>query len=152
MAAVAVTLVVVRFAFLTASTYTIRLLDRRPQQRERRIGHRARVVSALIGFRGAVSLALALSVPCTVDTGGPFPEREVIVFVTAGVVVVTLVVQGLVLPGVARWARLPHDTDGERELHLARTVTAEAALAAADAQPHRHQGPSAVTSQCWRPR
>ncbi|MFF0018503.1 Na+/H+ antiporter [Streptomyces sp. NPDC005374] len=127
-AAVSVALIVVRFAFLQAAVHTIRLVDRRPQQRARRMGHRARIVSALAGFRGAVSLALALSVPYTLDSGAPFPDRDTIVFVTAGVVVVTLVVQGLVLPGVARWASLPHDTDSERELHLAQTVAAEAAL------------------------
>lgn len=68
--------------------------------------------------------------PYTVDSGAPFPDRDTIVFVTAGVVVVTLVVQGLVLPGVARWARLPDDTDGDRELHLAQTTATEAALTA----------------------
>ncbi|MET7696488.1 Na+/H+ antiporter [Streptomyces sp. NPDC005485] len=129
-AAVSVALVVVRFTFLFVAAYTIRLVDRRPQQRERRMGHRARVVSALAGFRGAVSLALALSVPYTVDSGAPFPDRDTIVFVAAGVVVVTLVVQGLVLPGVARWARLPQDTDHERELHLAQTAASKAALQA----------------------
>lgn len=63
------------------------------------MGHRARVVSALAGSRGAVSPALALSVPYTLDSGAPFPNRDTIVFVTAGVVVATLV-----LPAVARWA------------------------------------------------
>ncbi|MFD9511001.1 cation:proton antiporter domain-containing protein [Streptomyces mirabilis] len=127
-AALSCALVVVRFSFLFAAVYTIRALDRRPQQRERRMGHRARVVSALAGFRGAVSLALALSVPYTVDSKGPFPDRDTIVFVTAGVVVTTLVVQALVLPPVARWARLPRDTDADRELALARTAASEAAL------------------------
>ncbi|WP_181957584.1 Na+/H+ antiporter [Streptomyces paludis] len=127
-AAASCALVVVRFLFLFAAVYTIRALDRRPRQRERRMGHRARVVSALAGFRGAVSLALALSVPYTLDSGGPFPDRDTIVFVTAGVVVTTLVVQALILPSVARWARLPHDTDTERELALARTTASRAAL------------------------
>ncbi|MCF2129133.1 Na+/H+ antiporter [Strepomyces sp. STD 3.1] len=126
--AVACALVVVRFLFLFVAVYTIRTVDRRPQQRGRRMGHRARVVSALAGFRGAVSLALALSVPYTLDSGAPFPDRDTIVFVTAGVVVATLVVQGLVLPAVARWARLPRDTDSERELALARTTASQAAL------------------------
>ncbi|MEU5718012.1 Na+/H+ antiporter [Streptomyces sp. NPDC020403] len=127
-AAVACALVLVRFTFLFVSVYTIRTLDRRPRQRERRMSHRARVVSALAGFRGAVSLALALSVPYTLDSGAPFPDRDTIVFVTAGVVVATLVVQGLVLPAVARWARLPSDTDSRRELALARNAAARAAL------------------------
>ncbi|MEU1183621.1 Na+/H+ antiporter [Streptomyces sp. NPDC005820] len=127
-AAISCALVVVRFLFLSVAAYTIRALDRRPQQRERRMGHRARVVSALAGFRGAVSLALALSVPHTLDSGEPFPDRDTIVFVTAGVIVTTLVVQALVLPSVARWAQLPHDTDADRELALARTAASEAAL------------------------
>jgi CPA1 family monovalent cation:H+ antiporter len=127
-AAVSCALVVVRFLFLFVSVYTIRALDRRPQQRERRMGHRARVISALAGFRGAVSLALALSVPYTLDSGGPFPDRDTIVFVTAGVVVTTLVVQALALPSVARWAQLPYDTDADRELALARTTASQAAL------------------------
>ncbi|WP_329224718.1 Na+/H+ antiporter [Streptomyces sp. NBC_01460] len=127
-AAVYGALVVVRFLFLFVSVYAIRALDRRPRQRKRRMGHRARVVSALAGFRGAVSLALALSVPYTVDSGTAFPDRDTIVFVTAGVVVATLVVQGLILPAIARWAQLPRDQETERELGLARTTAAEAAL------------------------
>ncbi|MFF3365298.1 Na+/H+ antiporter [Streptomyces misionensis] len=126
--AVACALVIVRLLFLLVAVYTIRALDRRPQQRGRRMGHRARAVSALAGFRGAVSLALALSVPYTLDSDAPFPDRDTIIFVTAGVVVATLVVQGLVLPTVARWARLPRDTDSEQELALARTAASQATL------------------------
>lgn len=129
-AAVSCALPVVRFLFLFTAVHIIRAVDRRPQQRTRRMTNRARVVSALAGFRGAVSLALALSVPYTIDSGGPFPDRDTIVFVTAGVVVTTLVVQALALPPVARRARLPHDPTAERELALARTTASEAALAA----------------------
>ena len=108
----------------------IRLLDRRPQQRLRRVGARARVVSAVAGFRGAVSLAAALAVPETVASGAPFPDRDLIIFVTAGVIVVTLVAQALLLPDVVRWARLPRDTSVEQERHLAETLATEEALAA----------------------
>jgi hypothetical protein len=51
------------------------------------------------------------------------------VFVTAGVIVVTLV-QALLLPGILRWARLAPDTSVDRERHLAQTAATEAALAA----------------------
>jgi CPA1 family monovalent cation:H+ antiporter len=127
---VSVVLVAVRFAFLFASAYLIRAIDRRPQQRELRISHRARVVSGLAGFRGAVSLAVALSVPETLDSGAPFPDRAFIVFVTSGVIVVTLVVQGLLLPGVVRWARLPRDTSVDEEEILADTTATEEAVQA----------------------
>lgn len=131
--AVAVTTAVIvaaRFAFLFTSPYLIRLLDRRPRQRERREGARTRVVSALTGFRGAISLALALSVPATLRSGEPFPDRDTIVFVTAGVVFVTFVLQGIALPAVVRWARMPTDTALAEERHLARTHASERALAA----------------------
>ena len=127
---VSVVLVAVRFAFLFSSAYLIRAIDRRPEQRLRRMSHRARVVSGLAGFRGAVSLAVALSVPETLDSGAPFPDRAFIVFVTSGVIVVTLVVQGLLLPGVVRWARLPRDTSVDEEEVLAETKATEEAIEA----------------------
>lgn len=105
-------------------------LDRRPQQRLRRVGARARVISAVAGFRGAVSLAAALAVPDVTGSGAAFPDRDLIIFVTAGVIVVTLVLQGLALPGVVRWARLPRDTSADTERHLAETLATEEALAA----------------------
>ena len=117
--AVWVGLLVVRFAFQTLSISLIRLLDRRPSQRARRMTYRARVVSAVAGFRGAVSLAIALSVPAVLENGNPFPARDQIVFVTTGVIVLTLLVQGPLLPVVVLWARLPEDTGLDDELALA---------------------------------
>jgi monovalent cation/hydrogen antiporter len=127
--AVSVVVIGVRFAWLYTTPYLIRALDRRPQQRLRRVGARARVVTGIAGFRGAVSLAAALAVPRAVASGAPFPGRNVIIFVTAGVIVVTLA-QALLLPGAVRWARLPRDTSVEQERHLAETLATEEALAA----------------------
>jgi monovalent cation/hydrogen antiporter len=129
-AAVSAAVIGARFAWVFTTPYLIRLLDRRPQQRLRRVGPRARVVSAVAGFRGAVSLAAALAVPERVASGAPFPDRDTIIFVTSGVIVVTLVAQGLLLPVVVRWARLPHDGSVEQERHLAETLATEEAIAA----------------------
>ena len=129
-AAVSAAVIGARFAWVFTTPYLIRLLDRRPQQRLRRVGARARVVSAVTGFRGAVSLAAALAVPETVASGAPFPDRDTIIFVTSGVIVVTLFVQGLLLPVVVRWARLPHDGSVDQERHLAETLATEEAIAA----------------------
>lgn len=124
----------VRFAWLF-TMYLIRLLAHRPTplslsgQPMRPVGARGRVVLGVAGFRGAVSLAAALAVPQTVASGAPFPGRDMIVFVTAGVIAVTLA-QALLLPGVVRWARLPRDTVAEQERNLAETLAAEEALAA----------------------
>jgi CPA1 family monovalent cation:H+ antiporter len=125
-AAVYVTILVTRLAVLIASAYLIRALDRRPQQRLLRTTNRARVVSTFAGFRGAVSLAVALSIP----DGGALPARDAIVFVTAFIVVASLVVQGFALPKVIRWAHIPADTSAREELLLAKRTSAEEAFAA----------------------
>lgn len=129
-AAVCVVLLAVRFAFFTVVAYTIRLVDRRPTQLMWRISNADRFVAALAGFRGAVSLAVALSVPTTLRSGAPFPDRDLIVFVTATVVATTLVVQGLLLPRVARRMHVTGDEDTTREDRLAERVALEEALAA----------------------
>ncbi|MDX6740780.1 Na+/H+ antiporter [Actinocorallia sp. A-T 12471] len=126
-------LVAVRVVFIFAVSYLIRLLDRRPQQHELRISDRARIVSGVAGFRGAVSLAAAMAIPMMVASGAPFPGRSLIVFVTFGVIVVTVLVQGLLLPAVVRWARFPEDLAVGEERRLAETLSVSEAL---DALPH----------------
>lgn len=131
--AVVVTLVIVavRLLYLFGVTYLIRLLDRSESQQQRRVGNRARVVSGLAGFRGAVSLAAALATPQYTASGAPFPDRALIIFVATGVIVLTLVLQAPLLPVVARWARLPRDTGRRRqEEHLAETTSVADALGA----------------------
>ena len=129
--AVWLVLIIIRFVFQTVSVAVIRILDRRPSQRQRRMTYRARVVSSLAGFRGAVSLAIALSVPSAFNDGTPFPGRDDIIFISAGVIVLTMLVQGPLLPAVVRWARLPDEPE-EEELRLAELAIASAAVSAVD--------------------
>ena len=89
-------------------------------------------MSAVAGFRGAVSLAAVLAVPHTVDSGAPFPDRDLIVLITCGVIVLTLL-QALLLPAVVRFARLPVDNSVAEELQLAEEFTLDAAIEAIDA-------------------
>jgi CPA1 family monovalent cation:H+ antiporter len=65
-----------------------------------RSSHRELAVVSWAGMRGVVSLAVALSIPATIDDGGPFPGRDIIVFITFVVILVTLIGQGLTLPAV----------------------------------------------------
>ena len=136
--AVWLVLLVARFVFQTTSVMIIRLLDRRPSQRLRRTTYRARIVSAVAGFRGAVSLAIALSVPLTTAAGESLPGRDEIIFVTAGVIVLTLLVQGPLLPVVVRWARLHDDSALQHELELAERAITGAALTAVKELAHDH--------------
>lgn len=128
-AVISVVVIGARFAWSFTIPYLLRVLDRRPVQRLRRVGARSRVVNAMAGFRGAVSLAAALAIPETVASGQPFPERDLIVFITSGVILVTLL-QGLLLPRAVRWARLAEDGGVAAEQHLAETTAAREALAA----------------------
>ena len=121
--------IAVRWVWLYTTPYLIRALDRRPSQRQRRVPARQRTVNAMAGFRGAVSLAAILAVPETLNSGAPFPDRDLIVLVTSGVIVLTLL-QALFLPRVVRYAQLPEDTSVAEEIQLADEYTLDAAIEA----------------------
>lgn len=124
-----------RWVWTYTTPYLLRVVDRRPAQRTRRVGARQRMVTATSGFRGAVSLAVALAIPTHLNSGAPFPGRDLIIVITCGVIVLSLL-QALALPLVVRWARLPTDTSVDEERHLAETVTADAAYDALDETAH----------------
>jgi CPA1 family monovalent cation:H+ antiporter len=86
----------------------------------------------MAGFRGAVSLAAVLAVPHTLSSGASFPERDLIVLITCGVIVLTLL-QALLLPSVVRFARLPVDASVDEEVQYADEYTLDAAIEAIDA-------------------
>ena len=61
-------------------------------------------IVAWTGMRGVLSLAAAISLPTVLQNGSPFPQRDVIIFLTFCVIFATLVLQGLTLPAVIRKA------------------------------------------------
>ncbi len=71
-------------------------------QRYARPPARAVFVVGWTGMRGVVALAAAISLPMTLGNGQPFAQRNLIVFLTFCVILVTLVVQGLSLPSLIR--------------------------------------------------
>jgi len=143
---VAAAVIGTRLAWTYTVPYIIRGVDRRPQQRLRRVGARHRLPIAWAGCRGGVSLAAALAVPITLTDGSPFPSRDLIVLVTFGVILVTLL-QGLTLPAVLRWARLPDDGAEAVEQQLAERAATEAGLAALPTVAARLGVPPAVTAR-----
>ncbi len=58
------------------------------------------------GMRGVVSLAAALAIPLTLQNGEPFPYRNLILFITFLVILLTLLLQGLTLPYFIRRSKL----------------------------------------------
>lgn len=64
------------------------------------------------------------------SAGTPVRERDLIVFVTVTVIVLTMLIQGTTLPAVVTWARLMGDEERADEVRLARIRATEAGLAA----------------------
>jgi monovalent cation/hydrogen antiporter len=109
--------------------YLLRAIDRRPIEHTRRISARRRFLIVWAGMRGSISLALALALPLTTNTGKLLPRRETLVAVTFAVIVFTIVVQGLSMPAVLRWSRLTPDPAQAYEEALASRVAFQRATA-----------------------
>lgn len=69
-------------------------------------GWKAGLLFGWTGMRGVVSLAAALSIPALMSNGEAFPYRNLILFITFIVILVTLVVQGLTLPWIIRKVKM----------------------------------------------
>src|SRR5581483_10023700 len=90
------------------------------------------------GVRGAVSLAAALALPYALPEGSPFPERDLLLFVTFGVIFITLVGFGLSRAPVVRWLGIAQAGRSERVAELeseigARREALDAALKSLEA-------------------
>ncbi|MDB5201271.1 MAG: Na+/H+ antiporter [Ferruginibacter sp.] len=94
-------------------------------------GWRGPLLLAWSGMRGVVSLAAALSIPVQLADGTPFPHRNLILFITFVVILVTLLLQGLTLPILIRKLKIPAFHDGlpeEEAEKLIKKQLAEQAL------------------------
>jgi NhaP-type Na+/H+ or K+/H+ antiporter len=107
-------------------------LSRSLREREPYPGWRNTAIVAWSGMRGAVSLAAALAIPLATGAGDPFPQRNLIVFLTFCVILATLVLQGLSLPALIKFLDVRDDGIDEREELKARLRVAEAAVARVD--------------------
>jgi Na+/H+ antiporter len=85
------------------------------------------------GTRGVISLAAIFTLPVVTESGAPFPDRDLLLFCTFVVVLVTLVGQGLTFAPLVRALGLhANDNDKARLRNEARSASVEAALAALD--------------------
>ncbi len=114
-AAIVGVVVVVRLAWLLPATWlTKRLHAKRDYDEEIPTSWRETVIMWWAGMRGVASVALALAIPLTMDDGSAFPDRDEIVFIAFGVIMATLVLQGLTLPWLVKRLGVRADTDSER--------------------------------------
>jgi monovalent cation/hydrogen antiporter len=128
-AAVTAAVVGARLAWIFATAYLPQLLRPGASAGGTAPRWKPAIVLTWSGMRGAVSLAAALALPLATDAGAPFPNRELIVFLTFAVIVGTLGLQGLTLPALIRLLGLEDDGLAAKEEAKARIHAAEAALA-----------------------
>jgi CPA1 family monovalent cation:H+ antiporter len=126
-AAVALTVIAARFLWVVPGTFLTAWMrrEKRPIQNP----GRAAIVLGWAGMRGAVSLAAALALPLATDAGNAFPSRELIIFLTFGVIFASLVVQGLSFPALLKVLGVEDEGRAEKEENKARIYATEAALA-----------------------
>ncbi len=120
-----VVVVLVRGLWVVSATTVLRVVE----QRGRPVGalpNRYVAVVAACGMRGGVSLAAALSIPASIQSGDAFPERDLVLVLTFGVIVTTLVGGGLALPTLIRRLGLEGDSTVEDEEIEARRAAAKA--------------------------
>jgi len=120
---VSATVILTRIVLLPVFTYVPRWAFRSIREHDPYPPWQYPAVISWAGIRGAVSLVAALALP------SDFPHRPLIVFLTFGVIVATLMLQGLTLPWLIRVLDVSDDGGAEREEAKARIRTAEAALA-----------------------
>jgi Na+/H+ antiporter len=100
-------LIITRFASMAGAVIVTKIMANFITVADRNPGWRAPMVLGWTGMRGVVSLAAALSIPVALRSGEAFPDRDLILFITFTVIIVTLVLQGLTLPYVIRLANMP---------------------------------------------
>src|SRR5712675_731385 len=131
-AVISAVVIVARFIWVFPAVYLPRWLSLRIRRRDPAPPWQHPFVLSFTGVRGIVSLAAALAIPFATATGAPFPGRDLILFLTFSVILVTLVGQGLMLPSVIRALGLAHAGRREHEADKAEECEArrQAAIAA----------------------
>jgi monovalent cation/hydrogen antiporter len=127
-AIISATAIAIRLVWVPLGSVIPRLLSPRLRRRDPIPPLSHIFLVAWTGMRGIVSLAAALALPLTTAQGTPFPFRDEVILLTFGVILSTLVLQGLSLTPLIRWLRLGHDDSLDIEEAFAREAAARAAL------------------------
>jgi CPA1 family monovalent cation:H+ antiporter len=126
---VVVVVIVLRLAWVYPGAYLSFALRRKFRSKPAPpISSRGVFIVGWTGMRGVVSLAAAISLPEVLTNGKPFPQRNMIIFLTFCVIFVTLVLQGLTLPAFIRRLGLGREDGTNSEEEKARRKMVRSAL------------------------
>jgi monovalent cation/hydrogen antiporter len=132
---ISLAVIIIRILWVFPATYLPRLIFKKLYRHDPHPKWQHVTIIAWTGMRGVVSLAAALAIPLTMDgtsDSPPFPDRDLILFLTFVVILATLVIQGLSLPLLIRCLEVRDDGSMEKEEREARLKANQTALARLD--------------------
>jgi len=137
----------VRLAWVYPSTYLPVMLVRSIRESEPPRNPRGVFLIGWAGLRGSVTMAAALSLPVVTAAGAPFPGRDLVIFLAATTIVLTLALNGLTLPTLIRLLGLRSDGREGRERRAAEIAIAQAAATALERElPKLERGDEKVAA------
>jgi CPA1 family monovalent cation:H+ antiporter len=135
-----------RLLWVYPAAYLPRLVSRGIREREAELDPRGVFLVGWAGLRGSVTLAAALSIPLTTGDDVPFPGRDLVIFLAAATIVLTLLINGLTLPFIVRAFGFAQDRGHAREIRAAEIAVGQAATHALEAELSRLTKPEDVAT------
>ncbi|EFF74322.1 Na+/H+ antiporter [Achromobacter piechaudii ATCC 43553] len=126
--AVCLGLIFCRLLWVTVSLKLSAMAARRRGATPPEVGLRVILAVSVAGVRGAVTLAGVMTLPFALDSGAPFPARDLAVSLAAMVIVFSLLLASVTLPGLMRGLHFPANSRVQRESSLAQETMLQAAL------------------------
>src|SRR5262249_37507577 len=119
-AIVSLVVIGVRFIWVFPASYLPRILFSSIARKDPLPPNSALIALSWAGMRGIVSLAAALSIPLALPSGEPFPFRNLLIFLTYVVILVTLLIPAMTLPALMRWLGLKDEGENRQDEAVAR--------------------------------
>jgi CPA1 family monovalent cation:H+ antiporter len=126
--AINVALLLLRYAWVWVSLRFTLFRAARRGQAIKRPHWRLLAATSLAGVRGTITLAGILTLPLVMNDGTPFPARDLVIFLAAGVIVFSLIAASIGLPFLLKDLELPPEPSHQQEEDMARIAAAEAAI------------------------
>jgi CPA1 family monovalent cation:H+ antiporter len=135
--AINVGLAFARFIWVGISVNVSRIVARRRGE-PLSVRPSVRLIAAVsvAGVRGAITLAGVLTVPLLLRDGAPFPARDLMIFLAAAVIIVSLLAASIGLPRLLVGLAMPSDAGDEDQRYRARSIAAQAAIRAIEQAAH----------------
>lgn len=147
--AIGAILILLRFCWVWAAWHISLFMARRRGEAARKPSLRIIAAMSLAGVRGAVTLAGVLTLPLLLPDGSAFPARDLVIFLAAAVILLSLLLASVGLPRLLTGLTLPDEPADRLEEDLARREAAAAAVAAIEAARHALSAASAADADLY---